>query len=47
MTKTYKNSQNDRLNAVVMGRKTWESLGKKPLPGRVNIVLSSDTSSEN
>ena len=26
---------------VVMGRRTWESLGKKPLPKRVNIVLSS------
>lgn len=28
---------------VVMGRKTLESLpGQKPLPGRINIVLSSD-----
>jgi dihydrofolate reductase len=26
--------------AVVMGRKTWESLGYRPLPGRVNMVLS-------
>ena len=26
---------------VVMGRKTWESLPVKPLPRRVNIVLSS------
>jgi len=26
---------------VVMGRKTWESLGGKPLPSRQNIVLSS------
>lgn len=25
---------------VVMGRKTWESLPKKPLPNRLNIVLS-------
>jgi dihydrofolate reductase len=25
---------------VIMGRKTWESLPKKPLPGRHNIVLS-------
>jgi len=25
---------------VVMGRKTWESLGCKPLPNRGNIVLS-------
>lgn len=27
-------------NPVIMGRKTWESLPKKPLPGRLNIVLS-------
>lgn len=27
-------------NVVIMGRKTWESLPKKPLPGRRNIVLS-------
>lgn len=27
-------------NAVIMGRKTWESLPKKPLPGRQNIILS-------
>lgn len=25
---------------VVMGRKTWDSLPKKPLPGRRNIVLT-------
>lgn len=28
-------------NAIVMGRKTYESLGR-PLPNRVNIVLTSD-----
>lgn len=27
---------------VLMGRKTWESLPKKPLPGRQNLVLSRD-----
>ena len=26
--------------AVLMGRKTWESLSHAPLPGRLNIVLS-------
>lgn len=25
---------------VIMGRKTWDSLPKKPLPGRRNIVLT-------
>lgn len=27
---------------VVMGRKTWESLPKKPLPNRRNIVITRD-----
>jgi len=27
---------------VIMGRKTWESLPKRPLPGRANIVISRD-----
>lgn len=27
-------------NIVVMGRKTWDSLPSKPLPDRLNIVLS-------
>lgn len=31
---------------VIMGRKTWESLPKKPLPGRTNIVLTRDGSFE-
>ena len=29
---------------LIMGRKTWESLPRRPLPGRVNIVLSRDGS---
>lgn len=32
---------------VVMGRKTWESLGSKPLPKRENVVLSSATLQSN
>jgi len=31
---------------VIMGRKTWDSLPKKPLVGRLNIVLSRDGSFE-
>ncbi|MFA5060563.1 MAG: dihydrofolate reductase [Candidatus Omnitrophota bacterium] len=32
----------DKKNAVIMGRKTWESLPDKfrPLPGRINLVLT-------
>ncbi len=29
-------------SVVIMGRKTFDSLRKKPLPGRTNIVLSRD-----
>jgi dihydrofolate reductase/thymidylate synthase len=30
------------VNAVIMGRKTWESIPAKfrPLPGRLNIILT-------
>ena len=31
---------------VIMGRKTWESLPKRPLIGRMNVVLSRDGSFE-
>jgi len=27
---------------VVMGRNTWDSLPKKPLPNRINYILTSD-----
>lgn len=29
-----------RYRVVIMGRKTYESIGQKPLPDRLNIVLS-------
>ena len=29
-------------NTVIMGKKTWESLPWRPLPGRKNIVLTDD-----
>ena len=31
---------------IIMGRKTWDSLPRKPLPGRMNIVLTRDGSFE-
>jgi dihydrofolate reductase len=29
---------------IIMGRKTWEGLPRKPLPGRVNIVVTRQAS---
>lgn len=31
---------NTKGGIVVMGRKTWESIGSEPLPSRVNIVVT-------
>jgi dihydrofolate reductase len=31
---------------VIMGRKTWDSLPRRPLPGRTNIVITRDMSFE-
>lgn len=33
--------KNTSCGVVVMGRKTWESLGSKCLPKRINVVVSS------
>jgi dihydrofolate reductase len=30
-------------NAVIMGRGTFESMGRKPLPGRLNVVITSNS----
>ncbi|OEH79796.1 bifunctional dihydrofolate reductase thymidylate [Cyclospora cayetanensis] len=37
-----------KLNAVIMGRRTWESLppNARPLKGRINIVISSSVTAE-
>ncbi len=31
-----------KFHSIIMGRKTFDSLPKKPLPGRLNIVLTRD-----
>jgi dihydrofolate reductase len=31
---------------IVMGRKTWESFPRRPLPGRLNLVLTRDPTFE-
>ena len=33
-------TKGDGNNVIIMGRKTWDSLPKKPLPNRINIILS-------
>lgn len=39
---TTNNINKNKKNAIIMGRKTWESLPKKPLPDRLNIILTSN-----
>lgn len=34
-------------STVIMGRKTWESLPKKPLPNRFNIIVTSQEHEDN
>jgi dihydrofolate reductase len=42
MTRTVENPSSVKQNAVIMGRKTWDSVPQKyrPLKDRINIVLS-------
>ena len=37
----FKNITSGGNNSVIMGRKTWDSLPKKPLPKRKNIIITS------
>ena len=39
--KHFKNLTKD--HTIIMGRKTWESIGSKPLPHRKHIVISRNT----
>lgn len=41
---TIRQKDDPRINAVIMGRKTWESIpeAKRPLPNRLNIILTRD-----
>lgn len=34
-------------HTIIMGRKTFESIGKKPLPNRTNLVVTRDWSAKN
>ncbi len=36
--------QNTMGKPIIMGRKTFESFGAKPLPGRTNIIITRDKS---
>ena len=40
-----KSQKSGKINALIMGRKTWESLPEcsRPLPNRLNVVLSRNT----
>ncbi len=37
-------TEDTRVNAVIMGRKTWESIpeDKRPLPNRLNVILTTN-----
>lgn len=37
-------NDDNKKNAVIMGRKTWESLPIKPLKNRINIIITSKPS---
>ena len=41
-TKIDDNYNSFKKNAIIMGRKTWESLPYKPLKNRLNIIISNN-----
>lgn len=41
-TKTLEDDSIKYINAVIMGRNTWDSIPKKPLGGRLNIIITSN-----
>ena len=36
-------TDNKKQNAVIMGRRTWDNLPRKPLPNRINVVITSQS----
>lgn len=44
--KYFKQRTSGKNIAVIMGRKTWDSLPKKPLPNRRNIIVTRHPDSE-
>ncbi len=41
---TSKTSSDDKINCVIMGKNTWNSIHNKPLKNRFNIIISSSIS---
>ena len=37
---TKRTNDNGYMNAIIMGRKTWDSIPRKPLPKRFHIILT-------
>jgi dihydrofolate reductase len=38
---TCKCNERGKMNALIMGRKTWETI-QEPIPGRINIIVTTD-----
>jgi len=32
----------NKKNVVIMGKNTWDSLSRKPLPNRINLILTTN-----